>query len=237
MPPSLQQMKNIQEKLVNDIVGLFKDEAVEAHLFGSMARGTNDALSDIDIWFTFEDSDIERILENRFEKYSQIGEIVLSNEMQNSFPLDGVQTAVLYKIDDELIRVDYYLCPLSSSRVLPDSKILFEKKKVEVGEIIPETKRTPRDLSDRVSFFISMCFVGIKKVVRKDEVFIDFLIEEFKKYEKEIPDLADIPKEMSFDTLKKALAILDTVSNPEQKNAIVEINKFLTKVESAYSYE
>jgi predicted nucleotidyltransferase len=231
-PEFTQKMKSICEKTVEEIVSFFKDEALEAHVFGSIAKGTNDALSDIDIWITFEDEKMAEVLANRMASYAKFGEIILLHEMQNNFPLNGIQTAIIYKIDGELIRVDFYLCPLSSSRILPDSKILFEKTKIEIGNIIPETKRTPRDISDRITFFICMCFNGIKKVVRGDESFAEFLASEFKKYEKEIPELSTVPKESSFNMIRKALAILDIVSNKEQKTAIVEINNYLTKVES-----
>lgn len=227
-------MKSLCEKTVDKIVSFFKDEALEAHVFGSIAKGTNDALSDIDIWLTFEDAKMPEVLVNRMASYAKFGEVVLLHEMQNNFPLNGIQTAIIYKINGELVRVDFYLCPLSSSRVLPDSKILFEKRKIEVGNIIPETKRTPRDISDRITFFICMCFNGIKKVVREDASFAEFLTSEFKKYEKEIPELASVPKVASFNMIRKALVVLDTVSNPEQKAAIVEINNFLNKIESLY---
>lgn len=227
-----QKMKDICEKTTTEIVSFFKDEAVEAHVFGSVAKGTNDALSDIDIWITFEDEKIVEILENRMVSYAKFGQIILLHEMQNNFPLDGIQTAIIYKIDGELVRVDFYLCPFSSSRALPDSKILFEKKKIKTGNIIFETKRTPRDISDRITFFICMCFNGIKKVARGDQTFPDFLITEFQKYEKEIPSLSAIPKELSFDMIKKSLSILNIVSNPHQKTAITEINNFLIKVKS-----
>lgn len=225
-------MMSMCEKTINDISLYFENIAIEAHVFGSMAHGTNDALSDIDIWITFEDKEIKKAIENRMIAYAQFGEIILLHEMQHNFPLNGIQTAIIYKIDGELVRVDYYLCPFSSSRVLPGSKILFEKKKVEIGETIPETKRTPRDISDRITFLICMCFSGIKKVIRKDETFMEFLISEFQKSEKEIPELLKIPRELSFDTLKESLAVLDTVSNQEQKKAKTEIDLFLMKVES-----
>ncbi len=226
------KMKGISEKTVNNITEYFKDEAVEAHVFGSTARGTNDALSDIDIYLTFEDEKIEKVIKDRTASYSKFGEIILLHELQNNFPLNGIQTAIIYKIDGELIRVDFYLCPFSSSRVFPGSKVLFEKRKVEVGNMIPETKRTPRDISDRITFLISMCFNGIKKVTRGDVSYVDFLIREFQKYEKDIPGFSEIPKELSFDMVRKALAILDSHSNQEQKIAITEINKFLAEVES-----
>ena len=221
-----------QPKAVKNIVEFFRDEAVEIHVFGSTARGTNDAFSDIDIWITFDDDKIQKAVEDRMASYLKFGEIVLMHELQNNCPLNGIQTAIIYKIDGELVRVDFYLCPFSSSRVFPGSKVLFEKRKVESGNMIPETKRTKRDLSDRITFMISMCFNGIKKVARGDTSYVDFITREFQKYEKDIPRAFNLPKELSFDIVRKALEILNNISNQEQKNAIIEINKFLTRVQS-----
>lgn len=226
-----QKMQNLCKQTIASIIRFSKDQAIEAHVFGSIARGTNDAFSDIDIWITYEDNKIKKIIEERLRFYEKFGQIVLLHEMQNNFPLNGIQTAIIYKIEGELIRVDFYLCPLSSSRIMPNSKILFEHQKVERGEIIYETKRTPRDLSDRITFLISICFNSIKKVVRGDSIFVDFLTSEFNKYEKEIPELATIPREPTFNMIRKALTVLNIVSNSEQKIAIIEINSFLSKVE------
>lgn len=225
------KMEGVLRKTLDSIVEFYQQDAIEAHVFGSIARGTSDALSDIDIWLTFKDEEIRQIIQGRMAAYASFGEIVLLHELQNNFPLNGIQTAILYKVEEELIRVDFYLCPFSSSRILPGSKVLLEKQKIKTGDIIPETKTTPRDLSDRITFFISMCFNGIKKVVRGDESFAKFLATEFQKYEKEIPELTTIAAESSFDMLRKSLTILDTLSNSEQKHAIKEINEFMTKVE------
>lgn len=227
----MQKMQNLCKQTIASIIIFSKDQAIEAHVFGSIARGTNDAFSDIDIWITYEDSKIKKIIEERLRFYEKFGQIILLHEMQNNFPLNGIQTAIIYKIEGELIRVDFYLCPLSSSRIMPNSKILFEYQKVERGAIIYEIKRTPRDLSDRITFLISMCFNSIKKVVRGDSLFVDFLTSEFQKCEKEIPELATVPRKPTFNMIRKALAVLNIVSNSEQKIAIIEINSFLSKIE------
>ena len=54
---------------------------------------------------------------------------------------------------------------------------------------------------------------------------------EFQKYEKEIPQLASVPKVSSLDTIRRSLEILNYVSNEGQKRAITEIEQFLTKIE------
>ncbi len=227
----IQKMKTIREELLKNISDHFNDTAIEAHIFGSLAQGTDDALSDIDIWITFEDTDIEKAIKNRKEAYSKFGSIILLHEGQNNFPLNGIQSSVIYEIDNELITVDYYLCPFSSSRVIQGSKILFEKKPIQIGEIIPETKRTTRDISDRVTFLIGMCFIAIKKTVRGNKEFIDFLVVEFKKNEKDFPSFSTIPKEYNFETMRKMLITLNKVSNDEQGFAIEKIKLFLSRVE------
>ncbi len=231
-PEFTKRMRKIQARLVEDISRSFSAKAVEAHVFGSIAKGTNDSLSDVDIWITFKDEEIEDVLKNRFSTYSLVGEVVLSHELQNNFPLGGIQTAIIYKVEGDLVRVDYYLCPLSTSRIFPDSMILFKKADVPIGNIIPETKRTARGKEDRITFFISMCFVAIKKIARGEQAFIDFLLEEFKKYQTDFPKLV-MPRDLNFVIIKKTLKILEEYSDETQKKAIYEINRFMTKVDSS----
>lgn len=224
-------MRRLREGLIERALAAFAPAAVEAHLFGSVARGEDDALSDVDIWFTFEDGNIEKAVAGRMEAYARLGEIILLHEMQNNFPLGGIQTAIIYKIEGELVRVDFYLCPLSSARVLPGSKVLFAEREVPVGEIVPETKRTPRDLSDRITFFISMCFNGVKKAARGDVGFAAFLAGEFAKHQGELPALAAVRMDASFGALRSALAELELVSDATQRRAVGEVRAFAAKIE------
>lgn len=55
-----------REHLFNKLEKIFDGKTIEAHVFGSIARGTTDAYSDIDIWFTLEqDFDtLEKVIEN-----------------------------------------------------------------------------------------------------------------------------------------------------------------------------
>lgn len=228
-----EKMKGIQDRLVGEMSAHFEPYATEAHIMGSVARGEHDAFSDIDIWVTYEDSMIQEAIENRMGTYKKFGEIVLLHEMQNNYPLNGIQTAIVYKIDVELFRVDFYLCPLSSSTKKPGSKVLFEKKEVPVGEIIPETKRAQRDASDRVTFLICMCFNSIKKIARGNTRFMDFLSREFKKLEEfnDVKGLPELPVEGSFDSIRSALSVLEGISNDEQKRSIDVILEFMGRVE------
>jgi len=97
-----EKMEQIQNNLVSEISNYYKEnKAVECHIIGSLVEGTNDALSDVDIWVTFRDEDIEDVIAHRMKDYEEFGEIVILHEMQNNYPLDGIQTAVLYEVEDE----------------------------------------------------------------------------------------------------------------------------------------
>jgi len=231
-----EKMKRIQTNLVSEISNYYKEnKAIECHIIGSLVEGKNDALSDVDIWITFTDEDIKNVITNRMKDYEQFGEIVLLHEMQNNYPLDGIQTAILYEIEDEIIRVDFYLCPESSSRILPNAKVLFDEVEVPEGNIIPETKRTPRDFSDGVTFLISMCFNTIKNVVRDKPERIDFILDEFnKKYEEKLGKEYNIPNKNSFSTIRTLLTALEENSNEAQKNAIGKIRLFMEKLENTH---
>lgn len=227
-----EKMKGIQAGLVESISDYYgKEGAVECHVFGSIAEDRNDVLSDVDIWITFKDNKIQEVLENRMNVYAKFGEIILLHEMQNNFPLDGVQTAILYKINSEIVRVDYYLCPKSSSRILPNSKIIFDQVGIQEGDIIPETKSAPRDFSDSVTFLISMCFNTIKNIIRNKPEGIDFLLNEFKKkYEDKLDKDYKIASNNDFETIYLVLDALVDNSNGVQIKAIEEIRVFMERV-------
>lgn len=227
-------MKSLQSDLVESISKHYENSgAIECHVFGSIAENKNDALSDVDIWVTLDDENTSEAIDKRMEAYKKFGEIVLLHEMQNNYPLDGIQTAILYKISDEIVRVDIYLCPKTNSRVLPNSKILFDKVGIEEGAIIPETKRVPRDFSDGVTFVISMCFNTIKYLARDMPGRTEFLLDEFKmKYEDKINKNYEIKPEDSFKTIYLVLDALEENSDNHQINAIKEIRIFAKKIEN-----
>lgn len=231
---NIEQLKNLvkaREKLLLSIQSFFEETAIEGHVFGSLSRSGGDALSDIDIWFTFKDSEIKNVIENRFEAYNRFGKVVMCHEAQQNFPLNGNYSLVIYETPAGLIQVDYFFCPQSSSRIVADSKILFEKVPVEKGAMIYDPRRIKKDSSDKLSFVICMCFVGIKKVMRKDLDFTNFLVSEYLDMkERMFLELPVIENNNSIDTIKNILKNCESVANPEQINAINKIKNFLDLV-------
>ncbi len=221
-----------RDKKLTAITEYFQNKALEGHIFGSLNKGNSDALSDIDIWLTFKDEDINQVIDGRFDLYNKFGKVVMFHEAQQNFPLNGVYSLIIYETPLGLLQIDYYLCPLSSSRIIPDSTVLFEKVSVQRGEMLQDPKRVKRPFNNKVSFVICMCFVGIKKVVRKDKAFIDFLVSEYSDIKARMfTELPTVSHTNSSETIKEILANLNRVATPEQQKGIKKIREFMEKVD------
>ncbi|HEX8591205.1 MAG TPA: nucleotidyltransferase domain-containing protein [Candidatus Paceibacterota bacterium] len=233
MAPALEKsLVSCREEMLVKITEYFRPLALEAHVFGSIGKNTSDSLSDVDIWITFTDEETPTEIERRFETYDRFGEVVLFHEAQQNFPLNGNYSLVLYKTGAGLLQVDFFFAPLSSSRVGDGSKVFFEKTPIERGEMIYDHKRVKKGPEDRVNFLLCMCFIGVKKIVRKKIQFIDFLVTEYLKLKADsFPQLVNIQNGGDSETLLKVLDGLSVVSDEPQKKAGRAISDFLVKVE------
>lgn len=225
-------MKEIKSTLAK-IQEVFEGKAVEAHIFGSFARGDADLYSDLDIWFTFKDEDIKGIIAKRLDYYSQIAEIIHIHEAPQNAPIGGIQSFVLYKIGDELLRVDYSLCPQSSSFQTKDSKKIFGAE-LPVSELFLNPQKVVVDANYRIDFAISFVFNSIKYLARKKQNPLQDLLREYDnlkdRYGIDIKPL--LGREDSVETLRQIIQNLDEVSNKKQKMTLSEINKFTFRVAS-----
>ncbi len=232
MKPELsKKLIETREQTLSVITNFFTDKALEGHVFGSLARGDGDALSDIDVWVTFKDDEIQESIKNRFEIYKRFGTILICHEAQQNFPLGGNYSLVIYDTPAGLLQVDYFFCPLSSSRVDDGAIVLFGKTPIQKGKMVYDPKRTKKDPSDKLSFVICMCFVAIKKIVRKDPDFMPFLVSEYVNMKKDLfPQLPAVENVNSLKTLNEMLKNLETVATPEQGMAIGAIRRFSAQV-------
>lgn len=222
-----------REEIHNKIVDTFRDLAIECHLFGSIARGDSDPYSDIDIWFTFEDNNIQNVVENRLKYFSKIGEIVHTCEAPQNSPIDGKYSCLLFKTQRGIVCVDFYFCPLSTSFVAKDSKKIFGDIDLPKGEIDLNPQKVSIDEDYRIDFFISFIFGGIKKLARKDEKPFDGILREYsyfqERYNIEIKPLGEV--EESFKTLRTIISNTMKVSNERQRLTLIKIGDFLEQVE------
>jgi predicted nucleotidyltransferase len=222
-----------REELSQKIIDTFRDLAIECHLFGSTARGDSDSYSDIDIWFTFEDKNIQTVIEKRLEYFSKIGKIVLIQEAPQNSPIGGKYSCVLFKIEDYIIHVDFYFCPLSTSFITKDSKKIFSDIDLPKGEIGLNPQKVLVDKNYRIDFFIAFVFGGIKKLVRNDEKPLNYVLREYSylrdRYDIKVEPL--IETKHSFETLKIIISNIMKVSNEKQRLSLVKISDFLKQVE------
>jgi predicted nucleotidyltransferase len=223
-------MKEIKST-ITEIQEAFKSIAIEAHIFGSVARGDADLYSDLDVWLTFKDEDIKNVIAKRLDYYSQITEIIHIHEAPQNAPIGGIQSFVLYKIGDKLLRVDYSLCPQSSSFQTKDSKKLFGAD-LPVGELSLNPQKIAVDSNYRIDFVISFVFNSIKYLARKKQNPLQDLLREYDnlkdRYGIDIKPL--LGREESIETLRQIIKNLDEVSNDKQKMTLSEISKFTFRV-------
>jgi hypothetical protein len=107
----------------------FSDIAIEGHARGAIARGDANIDSSIDVWLTFKDEDMANVLEHRMEYYAKVGDIIeVSESKEKSLRKDflrGIFSAVTYQTKVGILKVNYWLCPLSSSYKTTEYKHLF----------------------------------------------------------------------------------------------------------------
>lgn len=227
------QLISAREHIYKNLQTLFTDKAVESHVFGSIARGTPDAYSDIDIWFTFKDEEYDEIYNNRFTYYKEIGNIIKSTEAPQNAPVGGVHTGLLIGSENNTILtvVDIYLCPLSTSYITEEGRKLYGVDvPIGVGGFNPQKIQVDEDY--RINFFTGFIFGTIKKVVRKESGAYDAVLREYNN----LKDTYNIPVEPLVCT-EQNLALLEEimdnamkVANEKQKEAIEVIRKFAVSV-------
>lgn len=226
-----------KQKIFDKILKNFSEIALETHVFGSSANGLGDEFSDIDFWATFSDEEITEFIHKRFRIFESISEILIFHEAQQNYPLGGIYTLLLFKTDAGPIHVDIYLSPVRSARLWGDTRILFNKNNLEIpkGEMVYDPKREKRDVQDRVKFVICMTFSGIKKIVRKDYRFLDFLAEIYNDLrQKSFPEMAIVVNQNSLETLEEIFQNLANIANEQNRDAISQIEVFLKQVKELY---
>ncbi|MDP3989128.1 MAG: nucleotidyltransferase domain-containing protein [bacterium] len=211
---------------------MFQGKAVEAHVFGSVARGDADAFSDIDIWFTFNDADFEEAYENRFEYYRKTGSILHSCEAPQNAPSDGVHTALLIEEDNKnIVVVDIYLCPLSTAYITDDGKKLFGVD-LPKGSIGFNPKKVQVDENYRIDFFIGFIFNSIKKLARNIENPLKAVLYEYqnKFIDSNIAITPLVNKEQNLETLELIIENIHKIANDKQKEVLVTISAFARRI-------
>jgi predicted nucleotidyltransferase len=234
----LQSRRALRERFVERLIDVSQREgAVEAHLFGSMARGDDDALSDVDFWATFPDARIDIVVRMRHALLSEIGELFHTHEALPNRPLGGSYTLTLYRTELRPLQLDFYAAPVSTSRIVPGSRILFGDDSIARGAWLLDVDAVQdRSLIERVDWFIAMFVVAVKKIARGDgREFRSFLAQRFaefvQQYEPHSRSL-ELDHLVSYGEIRAALITLATLADARQRTAIDDVQEYVSRVAS-----
>lgn len=230
--------RELRQRFVERLVDVTQREgAIEAHLFGSMARGDDDALSDVDFWATFPDARIDHVVPMRHALLGEIGELFHTHEALPNRPLGGSYTLALYRTELGLLQLDFYAAPANTSRIFPGSRVLFEDEAVARGAWIMDVDAVQeRSSSERIDWFIAMFPIAAKKIARCDgRAVLSFLAQRFAEFVRtnEICSrVGDMEQGYSYGEISASLATLATFASPRQRTAIDEVQVYVSRVAS-----
>lgn len=224
--PFEQRQIATREHLLEQALAVFAGHgAVAIHQLGSLARGEGDALSDLDLWITFKDGALPSVTAQQEQIYAEVAEVLISYQALGNRPAGGTYRLVIYNAAGNLMQVDYYLAPRSTSVILPEGRLLYGDDSLSRGPwLLDRSASTPETIPERIDFLICMAFIGVKKVLRRDEEFIRFLSRAYLQFvETYHLGLIAIDYGVSFDTLSRMLQELRKVGDEQQRLAIDEI--------------
>ena len=114
---------------MEEIVSTLKtdDSVVAAWLFGSLGRGTEDPLSDLDIFVVVKESEIGDFILNRQEKVKRAREPLLVVEAPQNRPPEGAYLMALYSGETGPHIVDWYWQSESHACIPSATRLLFER--------------------------------------------------------------------------------------------------------------
>ncbi len=118
-----------RDSLLEEIVSTLKadDSIVAAWLFGSWGRGTEDALSDLDLFVIVKDSQIGDYILNRREKVKRVREPLFVVEASQNRPPEGAYLMAIYSGETGPHIVDWYWQRESQACIPSQTRLLFEK--------------------------------------------------------------------------------------------------------------
>ncbi|MHB8624890.1 MAG: nucleotidyltransferase domain-containing protein [Aggregatilineales bacterium] len=140
-----------------------------AWLFGSLGRGDEDDLSDIDVWVIVDDEHAEAVKAARREFVTKIAEPLLIEEAPHNAPPDGAYLCVLYPGQSGPHAIDWYWQPHTVAQFPSGCRLLFDR--VGIPAVPPEKPMSSNEhaaaVSERADFFWVMVNVAAKTIARR----------------------------------------------------------------------
>lgn len=179
---------------------------IAAWLGGSYGRGTQDAVSDLDLFVVIKDEFSYPICRRqaavasgsileRMELFQMFGEPANIHENHNNAPLNGTFSAVLYHHPPVI--VDWVLVPQSSAVRPNDTRLLFDKAGIPLqnfSQAKHEQQEKVALLAEKVAFFSMMAAVIAKYIIRRNNQRVQELLEFVEPLVYEIDALSGQPQ-------------------------------------------
>ena len=161
-----QLLRTISEKLE-------KDPTVKAAwLFGSLGRGDEDALSDLDLWVVVDDAHIDPIRADPRQVTSQMGHPILFLEAPQNAPFAGAYLMTCYDAPVAPHIVDWYWQPQSHAFIPAQVRLLFDRadlphndQPIRLADPPPDNEIVERPMHI-ISFFWMMLMINAKRAWR-----------------------------------------------------------------------
>lgn len=157
--PQLNQYQEERNQLLITIRELLENDprVKAAWLFGSLGRGDEDALSDIDLWVVVDDAYIEQVIAQPRQFTSQVGHPVLFFDAPQNAPEGGTYLMTCYDAPIAPHIVDWYWQPQSLAYIPDQVRLLFNKAGLERKDQSNNFPGRPADeeIIERPIYFIS----------------------------------------------------------------------------------
>jgi predicted nucleotidyltransferase len=149
------------------------ERVVAAWLFGSLGRGTEDALSDLDLFVAVADTHAPSIIANHDDFIAQLDDPLLILDAPQNRPPEGAYNMVLYPGEQGPHQVDWYWQPQSLACIPQQTRVLLDRVGLPHLDTPPHFEYQPIPERDRlevvaqtVNFFWVMLLITAKYVAR-----------------------------------------------------------------------
>lgn len=233
-----------RRQLLEKIIDIFKSlDPVAIHQFGSGPKGFKDEFSDIDIWITFKDAEIEKVLENLNKIFKDIAPVLIRHSSKSWSPVGGSANSVIHDTQFGLFVVDYYISKLSETIIKEDAIVLFGDDSLKKGDwrLNKEVNKDIHDshtLKKDINLLLDLIFISVKGIVRKwgnDDDFINTLKTVHRIFRKRYSGTIKRRRiGLNFKSDYRLLSDLYKISNKNQRRAINKIRKYIKQVSMLY---
>ena len=173
-----------RSELLDQIVAIVEaDSNVRAAwLSGSVSRGDDDALSDLDLSVVVSDESIGELVDRRRTYAAQPAFPVLLMDNLANAPVDGAYLLAFYPGEAGPQHVDWFWQPESGAKIPDDERVLFNKTGLPLmsgDDWRRQSNRPPgpplaadaplgEQLTQKITFFWAMSIIAAKYIARRD---------------------------------------------------------------------